>query len=171
MHYGRRLIHFQENILWHWIQMIYLFTLQRQFFLCCVYTHIDLDWPGFSCFIFITIAKQSFSFMISCRSSRRIITECRIKLKIDRFQNILCKLIKNWTPQKPDIVLWWRSGSYDWSYSQTNTMWITPFFHLLSRQKFLTSNLLIRIENLRKHVYIKIGAMLYILPGDQIYWY
>ena len=89
MHYGRRLIHFQENILWHWIQMIYLFTLQRQFFLCCVYTHIDLDWPGFS-FVYlyiITTAKQpivSWNLVDRVDKLLRNITECLIKLKIDR---------------------------------------------------------------------------------------
>lgn len=97
MHYGRRLIHFQENILWHWIQMIYLFTLQRQFFLCCVYTHIDLDWPGFSCFVYMYHhnRKTAFSFVISCRLSRRIILQNALsKLKsIAAFQNNWWKLI------------------------------------------------------------------------------
>ena len=51
--------------------MIYLFTLQRQFFLCCVYTHIDLDWPGFS-FLYlriITITKQP---ILSCHLVDRV---------------------------------------------------------------------------------------------------
>ena len=101
MHYGKRLIHFQGNILWHWIQMIYLFTLQRQFFLCCVYTHIDLDWPGFS-FVYlyiITIAKQPIvSWNLVDRVDKFPILS---NLKsIAAFQNILCKLIKKLNPTK-----------------------------------------------------------------------